>query len=1187
MKRSISLLLSFVMLLGVFGGFSVNAYALENSWTSGSTTVKYNENTGVLTVSGSGAMADYTSASAPAWTDNYKFDRLTKVVIENGVTSIGNWAFSNMYSLESVQIPDTVKNIGERAFSGSKSIVRINIPASVASIGNAAFRTASESIKSNLEAIYVDSANAYYSSENGVLYDKDKTVLIQIPSSIKESKLVIPSTVTSIMQQSGVSCSEITEITVPESVSVIGAKAFARCDNLKDIYFYSKTDLTIGASVVTEGSAVTFHGYTNSPAHLYAKNNSLNFDNFPVVIFKSADEKIVMAEYAPGTKAADIAVAKQSQTVSNSDGTHSVYKWSPEISDVTDDVTYTEVSESFECSYEEGEILSPATVDKNGEIAARCKICGYKNMTGVIYAPSDMKLGRTAYEYTGKDIGPGVTVKDSAGNTLKYKTDYSLVYDAGRTNAGRYGVTIHFMGKYAGSETLYFDITPKPAEKCTAKLSKTEYEYTGKDIGPGVSVVDDTGRKLVYKTDYTLTYDNGRVLPGTYSVTVNYIGNYAGSQTLWFTIKKSHSLTAKLSSTSYVYTGRDIGPGVSVKDEKGNTLKYKTDYTLTYAAGRTDAGRYGVTVNYIGQYAGIPSETLYFDIVPKSSAKCTVKLSKTEYAYTGKDIGPGVSIVDDTGRKLIYKTDYTLTYAPGRTEPGEYYIDVNYIGNYSGSVRVYFIIKEPVTLIAKLSAQTYYYTGKDIGPGVTVKTSDGETLKYKTDYMLVYDEGRTEVGTYSVIVNYIGAYAGVPSETLYFDIVDKPASQFTVKPSAWSYYYTGKDIGPGITVTDSSGRKLVYKTDYTLTYDEGRTKVGRYSITVNYIGNYSGSQTIYFYIIPKQVSIKSLTKNLLDQSFTVDWYTQKEEITGYNVQYSQHSDFSGGVTLTFDNPSASSVTRTKMGKNKTYYVRVRTYKNVVVDGRQTTLFSGWSAVKSVVVDECLSLNRSAYQISRSSNNVSYTRFGTSVQGRPLEAYIITNGSKYTKTFVMDFAIHGFEDNYYRDGQVLVEEANKLIEYYSKNPSKLKNMRLVIIPCLNPDGTIAGLNNQRANPNAFGRCNANHVDMNRDFGSGLFKASETRSYVNFLNNYQPDVYLNFHGWDNESIGSPDLCNIITPALGLNGRKPDRFGADSGYVIGYVHNTYNCPSAIVEFASPYRVDHGNVCNMLNRIIDNYNR
>ncbi len=434
-------------------------------------------------------------------------------------------------------------------------------------------------------------------------------------------------------------------------------------------------------------------------------------------------------------------------------------------------------------------VTTPATLTSDGSVSRICTDCGDVQVIEKISSPTYMALGSTSYEYTGKDIGPGVTVKDRDGKTLKYKTDYSLVYDSGRINVGTYGVTIHFMGKYSGSQTLYFDITPIGSEKCTAKLSKTEYDYTGRDIGPGVTVTDSNGKKLVYKTDYTLTYDQGRVEPGRYSVTVNYIGNYSGTETLYFTIKEPSKFNAKLSATSYVYTGKDIGPGVTVTDSNGKKLVYKTDYTLAYAQGRTNVGRYGITVNYIGKYAGTPSETLYFNITPKSFSQCTPK------------------------------------------------------------------------------------------------------------------------------------------------------------PSAWSYYYTGKAIGPGMSVTDNTGRKLVYRTDYTLTYDQGRINVGRYAIKVNFMGNYTGSKTIYFYIIPKQVSIKSVTP--LKQGFTVNWNTQLKEITGYQVQYSQNSSFSGSAVLTFTNPSASTVTRNYMGANKKYYVRIRTYKYVTVDGKTTTLYSGWSDVKTV------------------------------------------------------------------------------------------------------------------------------------------------------------------------------------------------------------------------------------------------
>lgn len=83
---------------------------------------------------------------------------------------------------------------------------------------------------------------------------------------------------------------------------------------------------------------------------------------------------------------------------------------------------------------------------------------------------------------------------------------------------------------------------------------------------------------------------------------------------------------------------------------------------------------------------------------------------------------------------------------------------------------------------------------------------------------------------------------------------------------------------------------------------------------------------------------------------------------------------------------------------------------------------------------------------------------------------------------MDFAIHGFEDEYYRDGQVLVNEANVLIDYFVNHIKELKNYTLVIVPCANPDGVIAGTNNQRACNTAFGRCTANHIDINRDWAA---------------------------------------------------------------------------------------------------------
>lgn len=255
---------------------------------------------------------------------------------------------------------------------------------------------------------------------------------------------------------------------------------------------------------------------------------------------------------------------------------------------------------------------------------------------------------------------------------------------------------------------------------------------------------------------------------------------------------------------------------------------------------------------------------------------------------------------------------------------------------------------------------------------------------------------------------------------------------------------------------------------------------------------------------------------------------------------------------------------------------------------KVTLYNGVSKkVKIRVCDKCFPLNETAFKIALKNEHVKYVKYGTSSQGRPLEAYIITGNKKYTKTIILSFAIHGFEDAYYRDGKVLIKEANKLVEYYSKHTDKLKNVRMIIVPALNPDGVIAGKNNLKTSKSSFGRCTARHIDMNRDFKSGKFKAVESQAYRKFLQKYKPDVYIDFHGWLNESIGNPSICNLANSTIKLRGSQKNYYGTSYGYLAGYVHKKYNCPTAIVEYPSPKNVSHQRTYQFVNKLITKYNK
>ena len=94
---------------------------------------------------------------------------------------------------------------------------------------------------------------------------------------------------------------------------------------------------------------------------------------------------------------------------------------------------------------------------------------------------------------------------------------------------------------------------------------------------------------------------------------------------------------------------------------------------------------------------------------------------------------------------------------------------------------------------------------------------------------------------------------GMTSEVT-LTVEENLADKFTYKLSASKYVYDGKAKKPALTVKDADGNKLVNGTDYTVKYAAGRTKVGRYAVTVTLKGSYSGSKKLYFTIVPKKAS---------------------------------------------------------------------------------------------------------------------------------------------------------------------------------------------------------------------------------------------------------------------------------------------------------------------------------------------
>ena len=214
LKRTLAVLMTVVMLIGVaplngFVGlelpdwlnFCTKASALASSGTCGdNVSWSYNSFTGTLNISGTGKMKDYDGNSPFKGSNGIK-----KVIIENGVTSVGGYAFYCCYSLTSVIFPDSISNIGNDAFCGCDNLVNVTISTNVTSLNIGRFA-----------------------------FDGCK----------KLNKITLPDGVEKIGSYAFRGCTELSSLTIPDSVSTIGWGAFESCINLNSVTL-PDTDLNI------------------------------------------------------------------------------------------------------------------------------------------------------------------------------------------------------------------------------------------------------------------------------------------------------------------------------------------------------------------------------------------------------------------------------------------------------------------------------------------------------------------------------------------------------------------------------------------------------------------------------------------------------------------------------------------------------------------------------------------------------------------------------------------------------------------------------------------------------------------------------------------------------------------------------------------------------------------------------
>lgn len=402
-KKMIGLFISFIM---VFATLTAVEMPLEKSVCAQTANDYEYEVQSDGTVQIIGYTGDDTKLVIPAVLDGKK------------VSSIGADAFEGCYSLEQVTISNGIEQIGADAFF-SCSVEKASIPQSVKKIGKRAFSGC---------YLTVAEQNPSYSSEDGTLFNKDKTILIaysgksgvtnyKIPDSVKEigesafyssglTGVTIPSGVTKIGNDAFCFSSALKSVKLPKSVETLGREAFYACKKLGSITIDNKECKIYDSADTIEENAVIY-GRLNSTAQSYAVKYNREFD-----------------------------------TIGN-----------------------------VNCSHEYKTTTTKATLKKDGSIIKRCTKCGRVSSKKVIYYPKTIKLAKTSYVFNGKVKKPAVTVTGSNGKKIS-SSNYTVKYP-NLKSTGRYTVRIIFKGNYTGTAKRTYTIRPK-AVQVTSMTKKTK-----------------------------------------------------------------------------------------------------------------------------------------------------------------------------------------------------------------------------------------------------------------------------------------------------------------------------------------------------------------------------------------------------------------------------------------------------------------------------------------------------------------------------------------------------------------------------------------------------------------------------------------------------------------------------------------------------------------------------------------
>ncbi|MBP5413478.1 MAG: leucine-rich repeat protein, partial [Bacteroidales bacterium] len=744
----------------------------QTSGTCGdNATWTYDTENKTLTISGTGAINDFKYGSATASPPWKAYDDIQTIIIENGITRIGNHSFPKLANLTSVTISPSVTSIGEYAFWNCPSL-SITIPSTVTTIEGTDTFGDVESLEYHGSATPPTGYPSYGSwgaySFNGssfIFANNEKTILQYYIG--KGGDIVVPEGVTTIgVDDEDEFCpflSVETTIIFPESLTTIkNVIRNTSVDNqwlIKSIYFKNDpNNLQWTYTYWMDGSFICYvspqtldiwqekFGDLENVYDIFFVANGVEFEQNGVVYILIEDGSATVKGYTatiPNELVIPSTITKDGVNYNVTNILQEAFNSCTKLTSVIipDGVTKIRRSNFYECTN-----LTTVNIPEGVTTIGEQAFYGCRGLTSINIPESVTSFGEYAFE-----------------GVLHAEVWWQASPDVFKSCISAYGTpTYHvpietfdaFNEKYGSKYNFVGDIKKISNDDITIPTQT----YTGSALIP---VVKDGEKTLVEGEDYTITLSEGGCINvGEYTVTLT------GKKLYYKSAEKTFTITAKTLVSSNIadiaaltYTGSAFEPEVTVTDGT-KTLAEGTDYTVEYSNNINSGTSAKVIVKGKGNYTGTAEKA--FTINPKTLTASNVS-NLAAQTYTGTAFEPEVTITDGT-KTLVEGTDYTVEYSNNTNAGTSAKATITGKGNYTGTIEKTFTIN-PKTLVASnvadIAAQTY--TGSAIEPDIDV--TDGETTLVKgVDFTVTCSEN-INVGTATAIISGKGNYAGTVEKT--------------------------------------------------------------------------------------------------------------------------------------------------------------------------------------------------------------------------------------------------------------------------------------------------------------------------------------------------------------------------------------------------------------------------------------